>query len=83
MRPSTNESLIIFIGIIIKTCLERLEKRFPQSPRVELLLGMKYEAEKKLDQALTIYENILNQDETNMVLYIYCCYKHLAPDIYT
>jgi len=78
MRPSTNKSLIYRNTFVIKTCLERLEKRFPKSPRVELLLGMKYEAEKKLDQALSIYENILNADETNMVLYIYCCYKHLA-----
>ncbi|RUP52029.1 hypothetical protein BC936DRAFT_143205 [Jimgerdemannia flammicorona] len=48
------------------TCLTALEKRFTRSTRVQRLLGMRYEAEGKLDQAAKIYEEILDVDETNV-----------------
>ncbi|CAG8494923.1 3743_t:CDS:2 [Diversispora eburnea] len=51
---------------LAKTCLERLEKRFPKSPRVKILNGMKLEAEDKLDEALELYDEILKNDDSNI-----------------
>ncbi|CAG8442746.1 6541_t:CDS:2 [Ambispora leptoticha] len=50
---------------LAKICLDNLEKRFANSPRVKILEGMKLEADGKLDDALTIYRNILETDESN------------------
>ncbi|CAB5379546.1 uncharacterized protein OCT59_026368 [Rhizophagus irregularis] len=47
-------------------CLENLDKRFPESPRVKILKGMKLEAEDNLDAALSMYENILQDDDANV-----------------
>ncbi|CAG8469305.1 6999_t:CDS:2 [Acaulospora morrowiae] len=51
---------------LAKTCLENLEKRFPNSPRVKILEGMKLEAEEKLDDALKLYDEILEEDDSNI-----------------
>ncbi|KAG9290930.1 hypothetical protein G9A89_011080 [Geosiphon pyriformis] len=51
---------------LAKTCLEKLETRFPGSPRVKILQGMELEAEGKLDIAIELYKNILEEDETNV-----------------
>ncbi|CAG8437144.1 10659_t:CDS:2 [Ambispora gerdemannii] len=51
---------------LAKICLDNLEKRFANSPRVKILEGMKLEAEGKLDDASTIYKNILEADESNV-----------------
>ncbi|CAI2180291.1 5517_t:CDS:2 [Funneliformis geosporum] len=45
---------------------ENLNKRFPGSPRVKILEGMKLEADDKLDAALALYEEILQEDEANI-----------------
>jgi hypothetical protein len=50
-----------------KKCLENLDKRFPESPRVKILKGMKLEAEDKLDDALALYDVILQDDDANIV----------------
>jgi tetratricopeptide (TPR) repeat protein len=47
-------------------CLENLDKRFPESPRVKILKGMKLEAEDKLDDALALYDVILQDDDANI-----------------
>ncbi|CAG8554487.1 15146_t:CDS:2 [Cetraspora pellucida] len=51
---------------LAKTCFEKLEKRFPGSPRVKILEGMKLEAEDKLDEALRLYDEILEKDDSNI-----------------
>ena len=50
-----------------KRCLEILDKRFPESSRVKILKGMKLEAEDKLDEALALYDVILQGDDANIV----------------
>ena len=50
-----------------KKCFKNLDKRFPESPRVKILKGMKLEAEGKLDDALELYEEILKDDDANIV----------------
>ncbi|OZJ02219.1 hypothetical protein BZG36_04977 [Bifiguratus adelaidae] len=47
-------------------CIDRLKARFPKSARVKRLVGMKYEAEGNLDKAAKEYDEILEEDETNM-----------------
>lgn len=44
-----------------------LEKRFPNSPRVVLLLGLKFEAQGDVDKAKKVYDELLVKDETNVV----------------
>lgn len=51
----------------LQTCLNALEKRFTKSTRVQRLIGMRYEAEGKLGKAAQVYEEILEEDETNVV----------------
>lgn len=48
-------------------CIERLDDRFPDSPRVLVLQGMRREAAGKFEDALKLYDLILEQDETNAV----------------
>jgi hypothetical protein len=44
-----------------------LQKRFPDSPRVQILLGLRFEAEGHLDKARELYDDLLAEDETNVV----------------
>ncbi|KAG8998748.1 hypothetical protein FRB94_006681 [Tulasnella sp. JGI-2019a] len=46
-------------------CILRLEERFPSSPRVQVLQGMRREAAGKLEEALKIYDLILEEGEAN------------------
>jgi len=50
---------------IADQCLKSLKQRFPNSLRVAKLQAMKLEALDRFDDALTIYERILREDETN------------------
>ncbi|CAJ0753915.1 21403_t:CDS:2 [Entrophospora sp. SA101] len=52
---------------LTKSCLEKLETRFPESPRVKILQAMKLESEDKLNEALSIYEDILKDDDANII----------------
>lgn len=44
-----------------------LQKRFPDSPRVQILLGLRLEAEGHLEKARELYDDLLAVDETNVV----------------
>jgi ER membrane protein complex subunit 2 len=44
-----------------------LKDKFPDSPRVETLIGIRMEAEESLDSALKYYEGLLEKDPTNIV----------------
>ena len=50
-----------------QVCIDRLAKRFPDSPRVKPLQGMGLEAEGHFDAARLFYEKELLDDENNMV----------------
>lgn len=47
--------------------IEALETRFPDSPRVDILLGMKCEAEGDNERAREVYGALLREDGTNVV----------------
>ncbi|KAG1472453.1 hypothetical protein G6F56_001531 [Rhizopus delemar] len=62
----TNERLPEKIGI--KHCIDQLKDRFTESSfRFRRLLGMRYEAEGKLNEAQEVYDSILKEDETNLL----------------
>lgn len=48
-------------------CIENLKRRFTSSARVQRLVGMRYEAEGKLNEAQKVYDTILQEDESNVV----------------
>ncbi|KAI8091064.1 uncharacterized protein B0P05DRAFT_528619 [Gilbertella persicaria] len=49
-------------------CIDKLKERFTEkSLRFRRLLGMRYEAQGKLDEAQEVYDTILQQDDTNML----------------
>ncbi|KAG8882144.1 hypothetical protein FRB97_008632 [Tulasnella sp. 331] len=52
-------------GPLADDCILRLEERFPDSPRVQVLQGMRREAAGKLQEALKIYDLILDVEEAN------------------
>ncbi|KAF9987910.1 ER membrane complex subunit 2 [Modicella reniformis] len=52
---------------LAKKCIQALEAKFPESPRVRRLHGMQLEAVGKLSEAGEIYKAILNDDETNVL----------------
>uniref|UniRef100_A0A0V0J7N1 ER membrane protein complex subunit 2 n=1 Tax=Schistocephalus solidus TaxID=70667 RepID=A0A0V0J7N1_SCHSO len=54
-------------GEVAKSCLKTLRTRFPQSSRVDRLLGMFCEFERRYDQARTVYNKILEDDPANTV----------------
>ncbi|KAI9284913.1 TPR-like protein [Umbelopsis sp. AD052] len=49
-------------------CIENLKRRFSNSSRVQRLVGMRYEAEGKLAEAQKIYDAILEEDESNILV---------------
>ncbi|KAF8787244.1 ER membrane protein complex subunit 2 like protein [Argiope bruennichi] len=54
---------------IAQECLETLDKQFPGSFRVRKLRAMEFEALDRYDDALKLYESILQHDESNSVIY--------------
>ena len=44
-----------------------LARRFPDSPRVDILKGLRLEAENDLSGAQKVYSALLAKDETNVV----------------
>ncbi|KAG1097768.1 hypothetical protein G6F42_018117 [Rhizopus arrhizus] len=50
------------------TCIDKLKTRFTEkSLRFRRLLGMRFEAQGKLDEAQEVYDTILQEDDTNML----------------
>ncbi|GIX95275.1 ER membrane protein complex subunit 2 [Caerostris darwini] len=54
---------------IAQECLEALDKQFPGSLRVRKLRAMEFEALERYDDALKLYDSILQHDESNSVIY--------------
>lgn len=52
--------------MLAQICIERLEKKFPNSPRVDALRGLLLEAEAP-SKAREFYEQCLQADENNVV----------------
>ncbi|KAG8906374.1 hypothetical protein FRB99_007058 [Tulasnella sp. 403] len=50
---------------IVNDCIARLDERFPESPRVLILQGMRREASGKLSEALEIYDALLRENDSN------------------
>ena len=48
-------------------CIDALQAQFPESSRVQKLLGIKFEAQEKYDIALEIYQEIKEAEPTNAV----------------
>uniref|UniRef100_A0A8D1EYV0 ER membrane protein complex subunit 2 n=2 Tax=Sus scrofa TaxID=9823 RepID=A0A8D1EYV0_PIG len=46
-------------------CLQELRRQFPGSHRVKRLTGMRFEAMERYDDALQLYDRILQEDPTN------------------
>jgi hypothetical protein len=59
--------LLIEISFNSQDCIENLKRRFTNSARVQRLVGMRYEAEGKLNEAQKVYDTILQEDESNVV----------------
>ncbi|XP_070533693.1 ER membrane protein complex subunit 2-like [Ptychodera flava] len=53
---------------IASACIRDLERQFPNSIRVKKLKGMRLEALEKWEEALEIYNDILEEDEANAVV---------------
>jgi len=54
---------------IAQECLQCLDQQFPGSLRVRKLQAMEFEALERFDDALKLYESILQHDEANSVIY--------------
>ena len=48
-------------------CIELLSQRFPKSPRVEVLIGIRKEASLPAEAVLEYYDRLLEADESNAV----------------
>lgn len=54
--------------LLANHCIDQLKDRFTESSfRFRRLLGMRYEAEGKLNEAQEVYDSILKEDETNLL----------------
>jgi len=53
---------------LAKVCRDRLEEKFPGSPRVQALVGMIHEGEGRLALAKAFYEKVLAEDENNVAV---------------
>jgi len=54
---------------IAQECLYALDQQFPGSLRVRKLRAMEFEALERFDDALKLYDSILQHDESNSVIY--------------
>lgn len=50
---------------VFKTCLSHLQKKFPDSIRVQLLKGMELESKARFDAANAFYDDLLEEHPTN------------------
>ncbi|CAI9588993.1 unnamed protein product [Staurois parvus] len=57
--------LMCTYSLCLKSCLQELRRQFPGSHRVKKLTGMRFEAMERYDDALQIYDRILQEDPTN------------------
>ncbi|XP_013782710.1 ER membrane protein complex subunit 2-like [Limulus polyphemus] len=55
--------------ILVQECLRTLDRQFPGSMRVRKLRAMKYEALERYEEAMKLYDSILQTDEANSVIY--------------
>jgi hypothetical protein len=63
----TNENVYSSTSWIDQVCVKRLTDRFPDSPRVAILIGTLLEAQSLNKQARLYYEKLLIEDETDIV----------------
>lgn len=56
--------------VIVQVCLGQLAKKFPRSPRVDVLQGIRIEASERPDIALQYYDQLLDADPSNAVSYL-------------
>jgi len=54
---------------VAEMCIDALKAKFPGSMRVRKLMGMKFEAEDKYENAMHIYEEIKLEDPTNTAIW--------------
>lgn len=54
---------------LAEMCIDALQAQFPESYRVQKLLGMKFEAQEKFDIALEIYQEIKEAEPTNALIW--------------
>lgn len=70
-RPKLN-------SIFIKQCLQLIADKFPNSPRVDCLIGIRMEATEPPETALKYYADILEADSANVVrTFIYASFVRL------
>ncbi|KAF8336347.1 uncharacterized protein EI90DRAFT_2864016, partial [Cantharellus anzutake] len=50
-------------------CIQQLDSKFPGSPRVDRLKGLRLEALGNYDDALTLYESLIESDPTNVPIW--------------
>ncbi|TKY88470.1 hypothetical protein EX895_002458 [Sporisorium graminicola] len=53
---------------LAELCISRLTSRFPNSQRVTSLQGMLLEGQGKLDEAIRLYDEALEKEETSLIL---------------
>ncbi|KZS90519.1 TPR-like protein [Sistotremastrum niveocremeum HHB9708] len=53
-------------GYAIQACLERLAAKFPESPRVDVLQGIRMEATESSETVIRYYNTLLEADESNI-----------------
>ena len=61
--------------------LDLLQARFPHSPRVTLVHGLRHEAYGDAESAKKVYTSLLTLDETNVVCYLTSFIPRPLPDI--
>lgn len=57
--------VILFNPLCFQFCLQELRRQFPGSHRVKRLTGMRFEAMERYDDAIQLYDRILQEDPTN------------------
>lgn len=58
--------LTVSLYSLLQICVQRLEEKFPNSPRVDALYGLLQELESP-EKAREFYEGKLQEDENNIV----------------
>jgi hypothetical protein len=63
----TRVLLLLFSFLSLQECLEELAKNFPDSPRVNVLTGIRMEASEPADIVLKFYNEQLKEEAANAV----------------
>ena len=67
--------------MLLQECVALLSEKFPGSPRVAVLIGIRKEASLPAESVLLYYEELLEEDEANAVRHHHSSFRANCQEV--